>query len=225
MKHKKTYLIGSVIFCSMVMCGIDTFFKLSYFPRSLFKVMMFLIVPLSYFAVYKDECNKIKNLFVPKKKNLMISFGLGAAVYLIIMTAYFLFRNLIDLNTIKDALLSNVGVSAENFIYVALYISFVNSLLEEFFFRGYAFILLKDQMKPLFAYLFSAVLFAFYHVGMTISWFHPIIYVLAMLGLILGGLIFNALNDRFGTIYTSWLVHMCANFAINTVGLILFGIL
>jgi len=68
-------------------------------------------------------------------------------------------------------------------------------------------------------------LFAFYHVGMTISWFHPVIYVLAMIGLLSGGMIFNALNDRFGTIYSSWLVHMCANFAINTVGFILFGIL
>ena len=225
MKHKRMYLIGSVVFCSMIMSGIDAFLELSYFPRSLFKVMMFLIVPLSYFAVYKDEYTKIRKLFVPKKKDLLISLGLGAAVYLIIMTAYFLFRNLIDLNAIKDALLSSVGVSAENFIYVALYISFVNSLLEEFFFRGYAFILLKEQIKPLFAYLFSSVLFAFYHVGMTISWFHPVIYVLAMLGLMIGGLIFNALNDRFGTIYSSWLVHMCANFAINTVGFILFGIL
>ncbi|MBQ4344013.1 MAG: CPBP family intramembrane metalloprotease [Erysipelotrichaceae bacterium] len=167
----------------------------------------------------------MKQLFILDKKNLLFSFGLGAFVYFVIMSAYFIFRNMIDLNTIQNALLSNVGVSAENFLFVALYISFINSFLEEFFFRGYAFILLKDHVKPSFAYLFSASLFAFYHVGMTISWFHPVIYVLAMLGLLLGGMIFNALNDRFGTIYSSWIVHMFANFAINTVGFILFGIL
>ena len=33
------------------------------------------------------------------------------------------------------------------------------------------------------------------------------------------------LNDKFGNIYSSWLVHMFANFAINTIGCILFGIL
>ena len=45
-----------------------------------------------------------------------------------------------------------------------------------------------------------------------------------MFGLIVGGLIFNALNDKFGNIYPSWFVHMAANFAINTIGFILFGI-
>ena len=32
-----------------------------------------------------------------------------------------------------------MGVNAGNFVFVALYISIVNSLLEEFFFRGFAF--------------------------------------------------------------------------------------
>ena len=51
------------------------------------------------------------------------------------------------------------------------------------------------------------------------------VYTMAMIGLIAGGIIFNALNDRYGHIYPSWLVHMCANFAINTIGCILFGIM
>ena len=33
------------------------------------------------------------------------------------------------------------------------------------------------------------------------------------------------LNERCENIYMSWLVHMFANFAINTVGCILFGII
>ena len=32
-------------------------------------------------------------------------------------------------------------------------------------------------------------------------------------------------DEKYNNIYSSWLVHMCANFAINTVGFILFGIL
>ena len=42
--------------------------------------------------------------------------------------------------------------------------------------------------------------------------------------LFLGGLIFNYLNEKCKNIYPSWLVHMCANFATNTIGFILFGI-
>jgi len=225
LKDKKIFIIGSVLICSFVMSGIDAFIEINYLYRSILKMILFLFFPFCYFSLDKEEVKKMKQLFILDKKNLLFSFGLGAFVYFVIMSAYFIFRNMIDLNTIQNALLSNVGVSAENFLFVALYISFINSFLEEFFFRGYAFILLKDHVKPSFAYLFSASLFAFYHVGMTISWFHPVIYVLAMIGLLSGGMIFNALNDRFGTIYSSWIVHMCANFAINTVGFILFGIL
>ena len=132
---------------------------------------------------------------------------------------------IIDFSSIKDSLVSGIGVNADNFIYVALYISFMNSLLEEFFFIGFAFILLKEKTNQTFAYVFSAGLFAFYHVGMTNGWFNGFIYILAMLGLFIGGYIFNYLNDKCKNIYPSWLVHMFANFAINTVGCILFGIL
>ena len=37
----------------------------------------------------------------------------------------------------------------------------------------------------------------------------------------LGGLILNRLNERLDTIYGSWLTHMFANFAINTIGFML----
>ena len=68
-------------------------------------------------------------------------------------------------------------------------------------------------------------MFAFYHVGMTSGWFNPIIYALSLIGLFVGGCIFNYLNEKCENIYTSWLVHMFANFAINTIGFILFGII
>ena len=42
-----------------------------------------------------------------------------------------------------------------------------------------------------------------------------------MVGLVIGGVIFNWLNEKLDTIYCSWLTHMFANFAINTIGFIL----
>ncbi|NMO95148.1 hypothetical protein [Paenibacillus lemnae] len=38
------------------------------------------------------------------------------------------------------------------------------------------------------------------------------------------GLLFNWLNEKNGNIYASWMVHMCANLAINTIGFMLFEI-
>ena len=96
----------------------------------------------------------------------------------------------------------------------------MNSLLEELFFRGFLFLNLKHRSRR-FAYVFSAGAFAAYHVAMMIGWFSPVLWLLVMAGLFVGGLIFNWLNEKQESIYPSWLVHMFANFAINTIGFIL----
>ena len=224
MKNKSIFIITTVFLCSIIMSFIDGIIQPSYLIKSIFKILLFLIIPMICFTIYKDERNRIFQLFVPKKRSFVLSLLLGIVVYFIILGAYFLFRKIIDFTSIQESL-SSGGINANNFIYVAVYISFVNSLLEEFFFRGYAFTILKDSFDKKFAYIFSSFLFAFYHVGMTMGWFHPIIYILAMIGLIIGGCIFNYLNEKFECIYSSWFVHMFANFAINTIGFILFSIL
>ena len=101
----------------------------------------------------------------------------------------------------------------------------MNSFLEEFFFRGFGFITLKKYTTRKVAYIFSSVLFAIYHVGMLVGMFGFGALLLLLFGLIIGGCIFNFLNELNDNVYPSWFVHMFANFAINTVGFILFGIL
>ena len=56
------------------------------------------------------------------------------------------------------------------------------------------------------------------------GWFTWWVYGLCMLGLFLGGLIFNFL-DRHGSLFPSWLAHAGANLAINTIGLMMFGLI
>ena len=80
-------------------------------------------------------------------------------------------------------------------------------------------------MSKKFAYIFSSLIFAFYHIGMTFGWVHIFVFILGFVGLIIGGMIFNYLNDKTDNIYSSWIVHMLINFGINTIGFILFGIL
>ena len=116
-----------------------------------------------------------------------------------------------------------MGITKDNFLYVALYMSVMNSFLEEFFFRGFGFIIMKKYTNSIFSYIFSPLLFAFYHVGMTASMFQPVLLMLVMTGLVAGGLIFNYLNEKNENIYSSWFTHMFANFAMHTVGFVLFS--
>lgn len=118
-----------------------------------------------------------------------------------------------------------MGVTPGNFVLVSLYIALVNSLLEEFFFRGFGFLALRQQAGQRGANLFSAGAFALYHVAIMTSWFSLPLFLLLITSLFVAGLLFNWLDARSGSLYPSWLVHICANFAVNTVGFLLFGIL
>lgn len=210
-----------VVFC-ILMAIIDGIIKADYFIKSIIKLVLFLILPALYSLFDKDV--KVKDVFIPEKRGLKTAAILCISVYLIILGGYFLLKDVFDFSAITTSLTKNIGVTAENFIFVSLYISFVNSLLEEFFFRGFAFITLKRITGRRFAYLFSASVFAIYHIAMMIGWFSFDVFLIILAGLFAGGLIFNYLNERSSTVYPSWLVHMFANFAINTVGFILFGI-
>lgn len=223
--NSKKLVITLVIFSTFIMCFVDGVITPPYLIKSIIKIILFLVIPMLYFIINKEKHSYLKRLFLPKKRDFLLALLLGGIVYVVIMGAYFIFHNYIDLETIKESLTSGTGITAQNFVYVAIYISFMNSLLEEFFFRGFAFLILKQETSRKFAYIFSSVMFAIYHVGMTSGWFNVFIYALAMVGLFVGACIFDFLNEKCENIYPSWMVHMCANFAINTVGFILFGII
>jgi len=221
---KKPILMVSLIvaFCA-VMAVIDGVLKADYFTKSVIKLVLFLVLPALY--SFYDRNIKIKEIFKPDKKGVKLALILAVLVYVVILGGYLLLRGVFDFSAVTGSLTNNIGVTGNNFIYVSLYISFVNSLLEEFFFRGFAFLTLKRITGKKFAYLFSAAVFAVYHIAMMVGWFKPDVFIIIMAGLFAGGLIFNYLNEKSGTVYPSWLVHMFANFAINTVGFILFGII
>lgn len=221
----KTYLLLSILLSSILMCVVDSIIKPVYLVKSIIKVCLFLLVPLVYFLFNKTNFKELKEIFHIKKKEFIISLGLGILVFSFILGGYFLLKDVIDFSGITDNLTKDSGITKDNFLYVALYISFINSLLEEFFFRGYAFLNLKTVISKKYAYIISALLFSIYHVGMTSEMFNPVLFILSIIGLFIGGLIFNFLNDKCGNIYCSWIVHAFANFGINTIGLILFGII
>ena len=225
MNSKKNYILISILIFSLLVCLIDAVIKPNYFVKIPIKIVFFLIFPILFFIFNKNDTSEFKKLFVFKKKGFLTSIGLGIAVFVVIMGGYLLTKDLIDYSNVTKSLTESMGITADNFIYVAFYIAIINSFLEEFFFRGYGFITLKKYSSRKFAYLFSSGVFAVYHIGMLIGMFNIGALLLLLSGLVAGGCIFNYLNEKNDNIYSSWFVHMFANFAINTVGLILFGIL
>lgn len=220
--RKKISIMSSIFLFSIAITLIDAFVHPNYFVKIPIKILFFLALPMLFFVKNKDVFQDFKRIFIFQKGGIGKSLLLGLGVYAVIVGGYFLTRNIIDYSNVTSSLTEGMGITAKNFIYVSLYISLMNSFLEEFFFRGFGFITLKKYTSRKAAYLFSSVLFAIYHVGMLVGMFHVGVLFLLLLGLVIGGCIFNYLNEINDTIYPSWFVHMFANFAINTVGFILF---
>ena len=222
-KKRLSAIILIVAICCAAMAVVDGIIQPDYMIKSAIKLVLFLLLPLGY-SIFDKNLN-LKTLFIPNKKGLLTAAALCIPLYIIIVGAYLLLKDVFDFSAVTTALTGNIGVTRDNFVFVALYISFINSLLEEFFFRGFAFLTLSKISSRKFAYIFSSATFALYHIAMMTGWFSVGVFIIALAGLFAGGLIFNLLNEKSGNIYTSWFVHMFANFAINTIGFMLFNII
>ena len=215
--------------CPLVLlgCAVMTWVEAGLRPvypiKSALKVLIFLGCAGLYVLLCGDQ-TPLRALRPPRRRALRTALALAAAVFAVILGGYALLAPWLDLSAVTGNLGAKEGVTAATFPFVALYISLGNSFLEEFFFRGFAFLTLRAAGRPQLAWIFSALAFALYHVAIMDGWFHPALFLLLTAALAAAGLLFNWL-DLEGSLWSAWLVHMGANLAINTIGLRLFGII
>ena len=223
MKNKRLILPLLVLLACLAMAWIETVPQPPYAVKSALKWSIFGGCVLAHAVLFRDK-SVLTALRLPSWRGLRPALVLAVLTLAVILGGYALLAPWLDLSAITGNLGAKEGITAAAFPLVALYISLGNSFLEELFFRGFAFLALRDAGCPRLAWAFSALAFALYHVTIMGSWFHPVLFVLLTAALATAGLLFNLL-DRSGSIWPGWLVHMAANLAINIIGMRLFGIL
>ena len=201
------------------MLFIESALKPGYFLKSLLKLTMFAGSILLYSFINRLDPFNLINLNRNKPAKWLIIAVVFA--YAGIITAYLILRNYIDLSSIRDSLLNKEGLTRNNFIFIFGYIILINSFLEEAFFRGFIVNVFKREGYLTFGSLYSAVLFAIYHLGIVSTWFNPFILILCIGGLAIVGLFLQYISQSQKNLAASWLVHASANLAINTIGTIM----
>ena len=214
------YMIALAV-CCLAMSAIELIFTPTYFVKAAIKLALFVIIPMSLILVRKEAA--MLRFFKPNKKTLLPMLAFGLLMYGFIIGAYFLLGKYFDLSGITSSL-DEIGVTKQNFVFVAFYIAVCNSFLEEFIFRGFGYIGLSEKIGAKTACIFSAICFALYHITMMIGWYSFWLTALIIFALFVGGVILNILDSKCKTVYPAWIVHIFANLAINTIGMILFGI-
>jgi len=147
------------------------------------------------------------------KKNILTLSILGIIFASIYLVSFFVFQNWLDVATIINKLKNLININLENLIFVGLYIIIFNSLLEEYFWRGFLFAKLDKLIKPWQAYLITGIAFSFHHVMFYYNWFNLGFFLLATLGLTIYAMIMNYVFKKYQDLFSCWYVHIFADVA------------
>lgn len=112
----------------------------------------------------------------------------------------------------------------EHYILFALFVSFIHSFIEEYYWRWFVYGQLRELVKPWVAHLLAALSFSAHHIVVTTQFFSPVLGV--VFGLLVGGggLFWSLLYERQKTLAGAWVSHMLADIGLLSIGYYLAGI-
>ena len=194
-----------------ILIWIEQVLEVAYILKTMAKAVLFLLIP---FLLLRKNGFPFFHLRQTDRKSMNIAIVSGIAIMGMIVATFIILQPYIDIDALLDDL-ADAGVTSIVFPFVAFYILFGNSLLEEFFFRG---LLPSFLDRPLLRLFLPSFFFAIYHIAIFLPWFSTPILLLAVVGLWIGGIIFQLVNERSGTILPSWIIHMFADIGVLLVG-------
>ena len=212
-----------IIVACMVLNYTDGVLDANYWVKSGIKIILFLVAPLAF--MLKTDLQATRDfLKKPTFKQLKVAIILGVSCVIMVLLGYFfIVQKFVEEDVLLASLTSGSGITSTTFLPVSVYISLVNSFIEEFFFRCFGFLLLRRYVPSWVALLFSSTCFSVYHIGIIFGWFNIFLFMLAILGLVAVGAFFCYLVGKQNSLYPSWVVHMMANVGINIIGFVIFA--
>ncbi len=218
-KEKLETLVFTGVLAVIILFILNFVLMGDYIFVSAIKWFLFLGMPVIY-AIHYADYDVFKGTIHMEPVNFNRDTNILVITFLPLLGVVLAFlgtEHLIDLKLIEVDLISYYRLTRENFILYGLYIVFVNSLLEEVFFRGFIFLNLKKLGHPRLAYLLSAGLFSLYHLDLIIHWFPPGILVLSLGGIFIGGLIFAYLDTLTHGLMEGYAAHVMADLALMVI--------
>jgi len=113
------------------------------------------------------------------------------------------------------------AASLESFVALALFLSFLHSFLEEYYFRGFLFDRLRARLSDEGATAVSSVGFMAHHViviATYVGWTYWPLTLLLSAALALTGAYWALLYRRMNSLLSPWLSHVCADLGVMAIG-------
>ncbi|MEK6867230.1 MAG: type II CAAX endopeptidase family protein [Nanoarchaeota archaeon] len=227
-KYQKTALLLSCIFIPpLFLLFVRAFSTPTYVTSSLYKIVFLLPLVYRYYFHKKSCWNALVEgfSFTHFQKYISHALGWGMLFAGLYGSTFFLFKDMLSFSLISSTLESFASITPANILFIGLYIIVVNSLLEEFFWRGFFFNELHTLYGWFAAYVLTAVGFSLYHVAFFYSWFPFGLVLLATLGLFVYSLFMCMLFQKYQDLFTCWLIHALVDVVQIAIALWLFGLL
>ncbi len=183
---------------------------------SLYKVC-FLVPPIIYCRIQgisiSDDIFKWRNW----RGCLKPALYLGGLAVLIFWGVYFTLGDfLLDKGMIAGKLGDQFRVTAGTVLLIAPVTVFANSLLEEFFYRGFAFGLLVKKNRWI-GYLLPAGVFTVHHMLFIHHWLTPLPFAIAVIGLLTLSLVLEFMYEKAESIVAPWIIHIFGDVAMMAI--------
>ena len=181
---------------------------------------LFLLIPPIVYCRLKG-ISIVGDIFKPGnwQNRLTLAVGLGAAAVLIFWGTYWLLGDmLLDKNAIARKIGAQFSVTATTVWLVAPVTIFFNSLLEEFFYRGFAFGQLVKKNRRL-AYLLPASAYTVQHILFIHHWAEPLPLLIAVVALMVFALILQRIYESADSLVAPWVVHILGDVAMMGVAI------
>jgi membrane protease YdiL (CAAX protease family) len=175
--------------------------------------LSFAIPPLIYLRVHRLRLGHDIFQWRNWRNDLRLAVLLGLLGAGIFLGAYGAFGNLLlDKPAITEKIRQQFSVTTGTVLLVAPVTIVANSLLEEFFYRGFAFGLLAAR-RPWLGTLLPAGVFTVQHLLFIYHWVTLLPLMLAIVGLFVFALVLQALVAKAHSIVAPWVVHMLGDVA------------
>ena len=149
-----------------------------------------------------------------KKDGIVVGVASGLFIGAGIVGTYFLvLKGVINVSEIRIKA-EVFSISADNFIFIALFYIFVNSAIEEYYWRWFTYSKLRTLMTEPKAIILSALGFSLHHVIILVLYFGVTFGLLFSCGVFIGGAIWAYLYQKYDSIWPCFISHAIVDAAL-----------
>jgi len=143
----------------------------------------------------------------------------GLLISVIIVLAYWLVgRHLIDSEVVREVAKTNGLDQVWKYIALAAYITFINAMVEEYVWRWFVFTRFRVLVGKWAAILLAALAFGIHHFIALEIQMGPLVAAIGTAGVIIGGIIWSWMYERFESIWPSVISHAIVDVPVFAVG-------